>query len=101
MIAGINAARLARGAAPAIFPATTALGALARYISASETANYQPANIAFGLLPPLDREIRDKRLRKQALARRALEDLAAFITAQLDAPIVRDFESTQGFQSTA
>ena len=87
MIAGINAARIAQGAPAVIFPATTALGALARYISASESANYQPANIAFGLLPPLEKNLRDKRLKKQALVRRALDDLATFAAAQLGAPL--------------
>jgi methylenetetrahydrofolate--tRNA-(uracil-5-)-methyltransferase len=83
MIAGVNAARLAEGAPAAIFPATTALGALAHYISASESANYQPTNIAFGLFPPLGTHIRDKRRRKEALVRRALDDLGAFAAAQL------------------
>ncbi|MFQ5877924.1 MAG: methylenetetrahydrofolate--tRNA-(uracil(54)-C(5))-methyltransferase (FADH(2)-oxidizing) TrmFO [Acidobacteriota bacterium] len=79
LIAGINAARLARGEPPLIFPATTALGALARYISSADAADYQPANIAFGLLPPLPREIRDRRQRKAAMVRRALLDLEAFM----------------------
>jgi methylenetetrahydrofolate--tRNA-(uracil-5-)-methyltransferase len=79
LIAGVNAARLSDGAPPLVFPATTALGALARYISASDPKNYQPANIAFGLLPPLQPEIRDKRQKKAAMVRRALEDLDAFL----------------------
>jgi methylenetetrahydrofolate--tRNA-(uracil-5-)-methyltransferase len=83
LIAGINAARLADGAPAVIFPATTALGALARYISSSESANYQPTNIAFGLMPPLEDNIRDKRRRKEALVRRALGDLESFAAAQL------------------
>ncbi|MBI4169543.1 MAG: methylenetetrahydrofolate--tRNA-(uracil(54)-C(5))-methyltransferase (FADH(2)-oxidizing) TrmFO, partial [Acidobacteria bacterium] len=58
LIAGINAARLLEEAPPLIFPATTALGALSRYISSAEAENYQPTNIAFGLLPPLPRDIR-------------------------------------------
>ncbi len=87
MIAGINAARLADGAPPIIFPATTALGALARYISVAEAANYQPTNIAFGLLPPLEKEIRDKRQKKAALVKRALGDLEAFALQELGAPV--------------
>jgi len=79
LIAGINAARRAESQPPLIFPATTALGALARYISSAEAAHYQPTNIAFGLLPPLDREMRDKRQKKALLVRRALDDLEAFI----------------------
>jgi methylenetetrahydrofolate--tRNA-(uracil-5-)-methyltransferase len=81
LIAGINAARLAEGAPVVHFPATTALGALGRYISASEAKNYQPTNIAFGLLPALDRDIRDKRKKKEALVARALRDHDAFAAA--------------------
>ncbi len=79
LVAGINAARLADAQPPLIFPATTAIGALSRYISSADAAHYQPTNIAFGLLPPLDRDTRDKRQKKAALVRRALDDLEAFI----------------------
>jgi len=86
LVAGINAARLAEGLPALMFPATTALGALGRYISGSEPQNYQPTNIAFGLLPPLAQEIRDKRKKKEALVARALRDHDAFIAASLAAP---------------
>lgn len=79
LIAGINAAQLARDLPPAIFPATTALGALARYISTAESFGYQPTNIAFGLMPPLSTGIRDRRRKKEAMVRRALEDLGSFL----------------------
>ena len=87
MIAGINAARLADGAPTIVFPATTALGALARYISTADATNYQPTNIAFGLLPPLEANIRDKRQKKAALVKRALGDLEAFAAQELGAPV--------------
>ena len=80
LLAGIGAARCARGERPLAFPEDTALGALGRYISRSDPAHYQPTNIAFGLLPPLPREIRDKRQKKAALVRRALEDLESFMS---------------------
>jgi methylenetetrahydrofolate--tRNA-(uracil-5-)-methyltransferase len=83
LIAGINAARLAENSPAVIFPVTTALGALAHYISASESTNYQPTNVAFGLMPPLEDNIRDKRRRKEAMVRRALGDLDAFAAAHL------------------
>ncbi len=79
LIAGVNAARLAQGQPPLIFPATTALGALSRYISSADSVHYQPTNIAFGLLPPLDRDLRDKKQKKAILVRRALDDLEAFL----------------------
>ena len=89
LVAGINAARIADGQPPLIFPATTALGSLSRYISSADAAHYQPTNIAFGLLPPLERDIRDKKLKKAALVRRALDELEAFIgrTVPEDAPV--------------
>ncbi len=79
LIAGLNAARLAVAAPPLIFPASTALGAIARYISSAESSKYQPSNIAFGLFPPLARPIRDKRQKKAALVRRALDALESFL----------------------
>jgi len=79
LIAGINAGRLLESQPPLIFPATSALGALSRYISSADAAHYQPTNIAFGLMPPLDRNVRDKRQKKTLLVRRALDDLEAFI----------------------
>jgi methylenetetrahydrofolate--tRNA-(uracil-5-)-methyltransferase len=87
LVAGINAARLAEGLPVVHFPATTALGALGRYISSSEPKNYQPTNIAFGLLPPLAQEIRDKRKKKEALVARALRDHDAFIAVSLADPV--------------
>ena len=87
LIAGINAARLAKASPPLIFPASTAMGAIARYISSSESSNYQPTNIAFGLLPPLQRTIRDKRQKKAALVRRALDDLEAFLGRTMTAGV--------------
>ena len=78
LIAGINAARLAGGQAPVAPPRTTALGSLAYYASHADPKHYQPSNITFGIMPPLDQPPRDKALRKQALADRALADLAAF-----------------------
>ena len=78
LIAGINAVRLADGADAIPFPPTTALGSLGRYISCAEVEGYQPANMAFGLLPPLAPHVRDKRRRHDLLVRRALDDLGAF-----------------------
>ena len=78
LIAGRNAARVAQGLAPLAPPRTTAIGALAYYASHADPAHYQPSNITFGIMPPLDSPPRDKALRKQALADRALADLAAW-----------------------
>lgn len=78
LIAGINAVHLADGADAVSFPPTTALGCLGRYIASAEVEGYQPANMAFGLLPPLAPHVRDKRRRHDLLVRRALDDLGTF-----------------------
>lgn len=78
LLAGINAARLALGSEPEVTPRSTALGSLTHYISFSNPANYQPSNISFGLLPDLDRPIRKKRERRQAIVQRALTDIEIF-----------------------
>jgi methylenetetrahydrofolate--tRNA-(uracil-5-)-methyltransferase len=78
ILAGINAARLVLGDSPVVPPSTTALGALCHYVSHAESKNYQPTNIAFGLLPPLEPHIKNKKARNEALVARALEDLDRF-----------------------
>ena len=78
IVAGIGASFRAHGRQPTAFPEDTALGALGRYIARSDSEGYQPANIAFGLLPDLERRVRDKKRRRVALARRALESLERF-----------------------
>lgn len=80
LVAGRNAAALALGQPPWIPPRETALGSLCHYVSAADARHYQPANITFDLLPPLDEETgrrlrRDRRARHAALCRRALEKL--------------------------
>ena len=77
LMAGVNAARLARNFEPIIFPSTTCHGALANYITTAVTKNFQPMNITFGLLPPLEGRTK-KNLRKEKLSARALEDLEFF-----------------------
>ena len=78
LVAGINAARLARGEAPLVFPETTCHGALAHYITTGEADHFQPMNVNFGLLPSLGERIRDKKQKKQRLAERALSSLETF-----------------------
>jgi methylenetetrahydrofolate--tRNA-(uracil-5-)-methyltransferase len=78
LIAGVGAARRALGREPVAFPEDTALGALGRYIARSDPENYQPTNIAFGLLPELPARIKDKARKRLAMAHRALESLERF-----------------------
>lgn len=77
LMAGVNAARLVKNLEPLIFPQTTCHGALANYITTAVTKNFQPMNITFGLLPPLEGRVK-KNLRKEKLAARALNDIEKF-----------------------
>ncbi len=81
LMAGINAARSVLGCAAAVFPAETAHGSLANYISNSSIENFQPMNINFGIIPPLSERIRKKREKNAALAQRALQAMQSFISA--------------------
>lgn len=64
-LAGLNAARLARNEDLISAPASSAIGALCRYVSNVETKNFQPVNITFGLLEPLPVELRKKHRNKR------------------------------------
>ncbi|HVH29790.1 MAG TPA: methylenetetrahydrofolate--tRNA-(uracil(54)-C(5))-methyltransferase (FADH(2)-oxidizing) TrmFO [Vicinamibacterales bacterium] len=79
LMAGLNAARLAQKEKPSSPPRTTAMGALAYYVSHADPAYYDPSNITFGIMPPLpdeqERGRRGRLARKLALAERALADL--------------------------
>ncbi|MPY87763.1 MAG: methylenetetrahydrofolate--tRNA-(uracil(54)-C(5))-methyltransferase (FADH(2)-oxidizing) TrmFO [Luteitalea sp.] len=79
LIAGINAACLALGTEPLAPPRTTAIGALGYYVSHADASNYQPTNITFGIMPPLERRLRNRQAKKLALAERALRDLASWM----------------------
>lgn len=74
ILAGINAARRMEGKAPVLFPETTMLGALSRYIADDSIKNFQPMGAALGLLPPLPDRIRDKRARYAAICERGMRD---------------------------
>jgi methylenetetrahydrofolate--tRNA-(uracil-5-)-methyltransferase len=75
LIAGRNAAALALGHELRVPPRTTAIGALAFYVSHASPQNYQPTNITFGIMEPPPDGIRDKAQRKLAIAERALKAL--------------------------
>jgi methylenetetrahydrofolate--tRNA-(uracil-5-)-methyltransferase len=78
LIAGRNAAALVRGEQPRVPPRTTAIGALAYYVSHADSRNYQPTNITFGIMesPPVREGKRLGRAdRKLATSQRALDDL--------------------------
>jgi len=78
LIAGMNAAALANGEPLSAPPRTTAIGALAYYVSHADPAHYEPSNITFGIMEPLPKPPRGKMERKLALSERALRDLDAW-----------------------
>lgn len=79
LVAGINAARFAMQQNPVEFPADTAHGALCRYITQASPDGFQPMNINFGLLPPLEYRVKDKKQKNGLIAERALSSLKKLI----------------------
>ncbi len=82
LLAGINAAALVKGEPVSSPPRTTAIGALAYYVSHANPAHYEPSNITFGIIQALDPsagKMRGKKLRNEALSARALADLQQWI----------------------
>jgi len=81
LLAGFYAAALARGEEPVPAPRASALGSLVHYITHADAKDFQPANITFDLLKPLEEElrkkVRDKKERHRIVCERAL---AAFDT---------------------
>lgn len=76
MLVGIETARELMGEEPVDFPRETALGALALYVSAGSVGDFQPMNINFGLIPPLDHRVRGKRNKNAEISARSLALLA-------------------------
>jgi methylenetetrahydrofolate--tRNA-(uracil-5-)-methyltransferase len=74
LLAGRNAAT-----GPVVLPRETALGSLCHYITQADPRNFQPANITFDLLPPLEHKIRDKKARHAAVCRRAEQAFEGFL----------------------
>ena len=78
LMSAIYLERKLKGKKVELVSENTVLGALARYIT-TENPSFQPMNSNFGILPPLDRIIRDKAERKRLQAQRSLDDISKFI----------------------
>ena len=74
-LVGVELARRLNGQTPIDFPAETAIGALGLYVSNGSVGDFQPMNINFGIIPPLDHRVKGKRSKNAELSRRALEIL--------------------------
>ncbi len=73
IVAGINAAAKLKGEKPLVLPEFTMIGALLHYICDGSVTDFQPMGANFGILPPLDTHIRDKRERHATLAKRSAD----------------------------
>lgn len=80
LVAGINAYADAYGKKPVVFPKSTAIGALANYISTSSIGYFQPININYGIIEQPINRIRNKRERYKSISKRALELIDSFKT---------------------
>lgn len=81
LVAGINLDRLLRGLEPALPPTTTMLGALYRYLREADPAHFAPMNANFGLLDELADVPRDKAVKRERYAARALEAMESLVAA--------------------
>ena len=75
LMTGTHAARALLGLPPVDFPRESALGAVVAHLQNTESPDFQPANVTWAPFPPLDREIRDKKLRRTTMAQRALASI--------------------------
>ena len=76
-LAGVEMSRRLRGLPPADFPRETAVGALGLYVSNESVTAFQPMNINFGIMPPLDHRVRGKRNKNAELSARSLAVIEA------------------------
>jgi methylenetetrahydrofolate--tRNA-(uracil-5-)-methyltransferase len=79
LVAGINLSRALGGLEPVLPPPTTMLGALYRYLREADPKHFQPMNANFGLVDELPETIRDKRVKRERFAERALRDMQRWI----------------------
>jgi methylenetetrahydrofolate--tRNA-(uracil-5-)-methyltransferase len=78
LLAGINLSRMLAGERPVVPPPTTMLGALYRYLREADPKHFQPMNANFGLVDDLPVRVKDKRVKREQLAERALADLTSW-----------------------
>ena len=83
MLVGIETAARALGLAPVDFPQETAIGALGLYISGGSVGDFQPMNINFGIITPLDHRVKGKRNKNAAISARSLEIIDRLIEGEV------------------
>ena len=80
LMAGVHAAALATGSEPVPLPCASAFGSLVYYITHADPKNFQPANITFDLLPPLEKHVRDRAQRHRKQCERALREFEGWLS---------------------
>ncbi len=89
LMAGAEASALAAGGDPVAPPRASAFGALVHYITHADARKFQPANITFDLLPPLEQKIRDRQQRHRRQCELALREFEGWLERVGAAPAVR------------
>lgn len=82
LVAGLNVARALEGRRSVAFPRTTMIGALMHYVSSTPERPFQPMKPNFGLLPPLEPSVRNKKKRYSAFVERSAQALEELIVAE-------------------
>ena len=81
LMAGVHASARVAGSEPVPPPRATAFGSLTHYITHADAGNFQPANITFDLLPPLEKKIRDRKERHRMQCEKALLEFDQWLGA--------------------
>ncbi len=79
LMAGMHAAALVSGAEPLPAPRASAFGSLTHYVTHADARNFQPANITFDLLPPLEKKVRDRKERHRLQCELALNEFGRWL----------------------
>ncbi|MCD7947357.1 MAG: methylenetetrahydrofolate--tRNA-(uracil(54)-C(5))-methyltransferase (FADH(2)-oxidizing) TrmFO [Oscillospiraceae bacterium] len=79
LLAAVELANRMKGLPPVDFPQKTGIGALARYVSDESVGAFQPMNINFGIIPPLDHRVKGKRNKNAEISARALQCMEALL----------------------
>ena len=86
LLVGVETAARVLGLPPADFPQETAIGALALYVSGGSVGDFQPMNVNFGLITPLDRRVKGKRNKNLEISKRSLAIIEEMLAKEIFKP---------------
>ena len=87
LIASVHASAVALGTEVGPTPRASAFGSLVHYVTGADPKNFQPANITFDLLPPLDKTIRDRKERRRVQCELALREFDGWLAQATAVPV--------------